>query len=102
MEERRTTKYCSPQYGTLRYSTKKSVERIYTFPLKLPYVMTGKPLSPFRLPLSDFLLFTSAGGLKLVSSDQRITLNNTLDERLWLLEDRVGHAIHPSLIRLKV
>ncbi|KAJ7176607.1 ATPase V1 A1 complex subunit E [Mycena filopes] len=31
-----------------------------------------------------------AGGVKLVSGSRRITLDNTLDERLRLLEDRVG------------
>lgn len=31
----------------------------------------------------------SAGGVKLVSGNSRITLDNTLDERLRLLEDRV-------------
>ena len=30
-----------------------------------------------------------AGGVKLVSGTERITLDNTLDERLRLLEDRV-------------
>lgn len=37
-----------------------------------------------RLPLSY-----SAGGVKLISGTRRITLDNTLDERLRLLEDRV-------------
>jgi V-type H+-transporting ATPase subunit E len=32
----------------------------------------------------------SAGGVKLVSSSRRITIDNTLDERLRLLEDKVG------------
>ena len=31
----------------------------------------------------------SSGGVKLVSGTRRITLDNTLDERLRLLEDRV-------------
>jgi V-type H+-transporting ATPase subunit E len=31
----------------------------------------------------------SAGGIKLVSGSWRITIDNTLDERLRLLEDRV-------------
>jgi V-type H+-transporting ATPase subunit E len=31
----------------------------------------------------------SAGGVKLISGTRRITLDNTLDERLRLLEDRV-------------
>lgn len=31
----------------------------------------------------------SSGGVKLVSGSRRITLDNTLDERLRLLEDRV-------------
>lgn len=34
----------------------------------------------------------SAGGVKLVSGSRRITLDNTLDERLRLLEDRVRYA----------
>ena len=34
----------------------------------------------------------SAGGVKLVSGSRRITLDNTLDERLRLLEDRVSYA----------
>ena len=36
-------------------------------------------------------LFRS-GGVKLVSGSRRITLDNTLDERLRLLEDRVRHV----------
>ena len=64
--------------------------------------MTGKLLSPLRLPSSDLFSFPSAGGLKLVSADHRITLNNTLDERLWLLEDRVSHLLRSPHIRLKV
>ena len=32
----------------------------------------------------------SAGGVKMISGSQRITLDNTLDERLRLLEDRVS------------
>lgn len=31
----------------------------------------------------------SAGGVKLISGNSRITIDNTLDERLRLLEDRV-------------
>jgi hypothetical protein len=34
----------------------------------------------------------SAGGVKLISGTRRITLDNTLDERLRLLEDRVRDA----------
>lgn len=34
----------------------------------------------------------SSGGVKLVSGSRRITLDNTLDERLRLLEDRVRHV----------
>ena len=36
----------------------------------------------------------SAGGVKLVSGNGRITLDNTLDERLRLLEDRAS-ALDP-------
>jgi V-type H+-transporting ATPase subunit E len=32
----------------------------------------------------------SAGGVRLVAANGRITLNNTLDERLKLLEEKVG------------
>lgn len=39
----------------------------------------------------------SAGGVKLVSGTERITLDNTLDERLRLLEDRV----RVSLVRIR-
>lgn len=35
------------------------------------------------------LTSNSAGGVKLISGTRRITLDNTLDERLRLLEDRV-------------
>jgi vacuolar-type H+-ATPase subunit E/Vma4 len=34
----------------------------------------------------------SSGGVKLVSGSRRITLDNSLDERLRLLEDRVRHV----------
>ena len=33
----------------------------------------------------------SAGGVKLVSGDQKIKIDNTLDERLKLLEDKVRY-----------
>jgi len=42
--------------------------------------------------LADPLGSRSAGGVKLVSGTRRITVNNTLDERLQLLEDRVRYA----------
>jgi len=38
-----------------------------------------------------------AGGVKLVSGDRRITLDNTLDERLRLLEDRMLPEIRNNL-----
>ena len=48
-------------------------------------------------------IVSSAGGVKLVSGSRRITLDNTLDERLRLLEDRVScHRLffmsHPACI----
>lgn len=42
-------------------------------------------------------LLCSAGGVKLISGSQRITLDNTLDERLRLLEDRV-FICHVSVV----
>ncbi|KAF7303752.1 Vacuolar ATP synthase subunit E [Mycena indigotica] len=39
----------------------------------------------------------SAGGVKLVSGSRRITLDNTLDERLHLLEDRMLPEIRTDL-----
>ena len=41
-----------------------------------------------------FFRARSAGGVKLSSGSRRITLDNTLDERLRLLEDRVGDCEH--------
>jgi hypothetical protein len=41
---------------------------------------------------SNLVGWRSAGGIKLVSGSRRITLDNTLDERLRLLEDRVRYA----------
>ena len=48
-------------------------------------------------PLADLLhpnksSVCSSGGIKLISGSRRITLDNTLDERLRLLEDRVRHV----------
>ena len=48
----------------------------------------------FAGPLADSLhpiksSVCSSGGVKLISGSRRITLDNTLDERLRLLEDRV-------------
>ncbi|KAB5588387.1 V-type H+-transporting ATPase subunit E [Ceratobasidium theobromae] len=40
---------------------------------------------------------TSAGGVKLVSGNRRITIDNTLDERLRLLEDRMLPEIRTDL-----
>ena len=37
----------------------------------------------------DDILPTSSGGVKLANGSKRITIDNTLDERLRLLEDRV-------------
>jgi Archaeal/vacuolar-type H+-ATPase subunit E len=42
------------------------------------------------------ILYNSAGGIKLVSGTRRITLDNTLDERLRLLEDRVSPPNYSS------
>jgi hypothetical protein len=44
------------------------------------------------------LLSTRAGGVKLVNGNNRITLDNTLDERLRLLEDRVCDFIGDKLL----
>lgn len=35
--------------------------------------------------------FVSSGGIKLINGNKRITIDNTLDERLRLLEDNVRH-----------
>src|ERR1700761_4429439 len=40
------------------------------------------------------LLACSAGGVKLSSGSRRITVDNSLDERLRLLEDRVCNCEH--------
>lgn len=47
----------------------------------------SNPQSKYVPPVQTSI---SAGGIKLVSGSHRITLNNTLDERLRLLEDRVS------------
>ena len=39
----------------------------------------------------------SSGGVKLISGSRRITLDNTLDERLRLLEDRVRYVGNVNL-----
>lgn len=45
---------------------------------------------PYGLKRSaESFLVLSAGGVKLISGSRRITIDNTLDERLRLLEDRV-------------
>ena len=41
------------------------------------------------LVLTVCVLLRSAGGVKLVGGGNRITIDNTLDERMRLLEDRV-------------
>ena len=51
--------------------------------------MSNRPCD--RCPRSQPLY--SAGGVKLVNGNNRITLDNTLDERLRLLEDRVCFSI---------
>ena len=42
----------------------------------------------------------SAGGVKLISGTKRISIDNTLDERLRLLEDRVRHfaSLRPGAV----
>ena len=47
-----------------------------------------------------YSLLNSAGGVKLASGNGRITLDNTLDERLRLLEDRVRVRFDCSLLAL--
>jgi len=44
----------------------------------------------------------SAGGVRLVSGNERITIDNTLDERLHLLEEQVRyhHTVRESRILL--
>lgn len=47
----------------------------------------------FVLILADCAF--SAGGIKLANGSRRITIDNTLDERLRLLEDRVCSCVFP-------
>ena len=42
-----------------------------------------------NLNFTFLLIFRSQGGVKLVSGTGRITLDNTMEERLRLLEDKV-------------
>ncbi len=42
----------------------------------------------------------SAGGVRLVAANGRITLDNTLDERLKLLEEKVGFLVPFYLVNL--
>ena len=42
----------------------------------------------------------SAGGIKLVGEGNRITVNNTIDERLGLLEDKMLPEIRADLFGL--
>lgn len=42
---------------------------------------------------SDYFVYRSQGGVKFVSGNGRITLDNTLEERLRLLEDKVRRPI---------
>ena len=47
-----------------------------------------------------FLTPCRADGVKLTSGTRRIQVNNTLDERLRLLEDRASHSpYHDALMR---
>jgi V-type H+-transporting ATPase subunit E len=47
--------------------------------------------------------FYSAGGIKLVDGSRRITVDNTLDERLRLLEEKVtGFNFHPVQITYQI
>ncbi|KAL5504971.1 VMA4 [Sanghuangporus vaninii] len=56
--------------------------------------ITGRDISVFVVgDLSD----TSAGGVKLQTSNRKISLDNTLDERLRLLEDRMLPEIRYDL-----
>ena len=56
--------------------------------------MTG--MFPFRasIILELTTLPTSSGGINLVNGSKRITIDNTLDERLRLLEDRVSCLLY--------
>ena len=56
--------------------------------------MTG--MFPFRasIMLGLTTLLTSSGGIILVNGSKRITIDNTLDERLRLLEDRVSCLLY--------
>lgn len=57
---------------------------------KVPFLMTRK-YSSFHLSMITAITshFRSQGGVKLVSGTGRITLDNTIEERLRLLEDKV-------------
>ncbi|QRW21066.1 V-type H+-transporting ATPase subunit E [Rhizoctonia solani] len=50
-----------------------------------------------EVKVEDTLPENSAGGVRLVSGNRRITIDNTLDERLRLLEDRMLPEIRTDL-----
>lgn len=54
----------------------------------------GKPVS---LTATEGLLRDSSGGVKLVSHDEKITIDNTLEERLRLIEEQMLPIIRTDL-----
>lgn len=54
-------------------------------------MQTGRLIHYFTFFILSQALF-SAGGVKLLSNSRRISIDNTLDERLRLLEDSVSLA----------
>jgi vacuolar-type H+-ATPase subunit E/Vma4 len=50
-----------------------------------------RTISPQCFPSHTRLSESSAGGVRLVSGNERITIDNTLDERLHLLEEQVRY-----------
>lgn len=98
------TVHCRPKDESITKSASEAAEKQYTdisgrkcdVDVKTTLSDSECVLSAQQLSkdVINIAICRSAGGIKLVAGNNRITMDNTLDERLKLLEDRVNKAQH--------
>ena len=72
--------------------TRTSAAGLFNSPYNARSLAIGmRNISSQPCPLTRCCLNFSAGGVRLISGSERITIDNTLDERLRLLEEQVRY-----------
>ena len=80
--------------------TRASVVALFSSPYSAPFLVIGMRNISTRGALAHKILSEcSAGGVRLISGNERITIDNTLDERLRLLEEQVRYRHSCSIFK---